>query len=282
MRRVPVRLGNRARYGSVDVEEERFVLAAVEKRDSLAREGVGQVFLLVRDRLAVADERIVVGLARQVGPRAAEETVVVIEAAFVRAQAFLESDVPFANHAGGVAERLEFLGERRFGAWQAKVLRREPFRAGVVLEAVAMLVAPAHQTRARRRADGVRRVAVGEPHAADGDAVNLRRRDVLAAVHANAGVAKVVGQEDDDVRLLLRGERRREQAERREDDEDVLHGLGSTLTRVDCELLRFKSKNSSAFTPANDTVLPLGSVTFKSAAVCLPRPKWASSAPPLL
>ena len=101
MRRVPVRLGNRAsvwlgrlhrRMHGVEreVEEERFVLAAVEERHGLAGEGVGEVFLLVGDRLAVADERIVVGVAGQVGPRTAEEPVVEIESPLVRPQPSLK------------------------------------------------------------------------------------------------------------------------------------------------------------------------------------------------
>ena len=45
----------------------------------------------------------------------------------------------------------------------------------------------------------MRGVAIGETHSVLCDTVDVRRRDVLAAVHANVGIAEVVGEEEDDV-----------------------------------------------------------------------------------
>ena len=65
--------------------------------------------------------------------------------------------------------------------------------------AEALLVAAGQQAGARRAAVRARDVALRAADAVLGDRVDVRRRDVLAAVDADVGVAEVVGQDDDDV-----------------------------------------------------------------------------------
>jgi hypothetical protein len=62
---------------------------------------------------------------------------------------------------------------------------------------------PVSKPGARRRRNRVGRIAVGEPHAVFRQRINVRRRDVLAAIRSDVGVAKVVGEEDEDVRTSL-------------------------------------------------------------------------------
>jgi len=68
--------------------------------------------------------------------------------------------------------------------------------------AETVLVAAGHQPRAGRAAVRPGDVAVTEAHAVLGERIDVRRRDVLAALEADVGVAQVVGQQDDDVGLL--------------------------------------------------------------------------------
>ncbi len=52
----------------------------------------------------------------------------------------------------------------------------------------------------------MRGITVGKSHAVLRDAVDVRRRDVLAAVHADVRIAEVISEEDEDVRAMLRSE----------------------------------------------------------------------------
>jgi hypothetical protein len=205
-------------------------LTALNETHRLIRELVGEILRRL-NRLAVANDRIVVRLARQIGPRPAEEAEVIIEPALMRSQTFFEADVPFADHARGIACGLQLLRQRRNLARQAEVVRGILFRPRVRFKAEAMLIHPAHQPRPRRRAHAMRRVAIREAHTILRDAVDVRRRDVLAAVHADVRIAEVIGEEDDDVGTL-RSEYRGQQDEGSEEgDESRFHSevFGSVL-----------------------------------------------------
>ena len=68
----------------------------------------------------------------------------------------------------------------------------------------------------------MRGVAIGEAHAVLRDAVDVRRRDALATVHPNVGVAEVVGEEEEDVGAV--GGLKDGTTEDAEESEDGLHG----------------------------------------------------------
>src|SRR6185369_14604883 len=74
----------------------------------------------------------------------------------------------------------------------------------VVLMTEALLVASGHNARARGTAERVRDVAGGEAHATAGEGIEVRRRNVAAALKAEVGEAQIVGEDEDDVRAARR------------------------------------------------------------------------------
>src|SRR5262249_23031795 len=129
-----------------------------------------------------------------------------VEALALRLEAFT-AQVPFADVCGGVSRRLERLGEGRLferqlrgddGAQQWLV---GPVGAAgdEVGEVEALRVLAGDQRGARRRADGAGGVGGGELYAVGGEAVEVRRAVVGAAVTAEVAGAEVVDQDDDDV-----------------------------------------------------------------------------------
>ena len=61
-----------------------------------------------------------------------------------------------------------------------------------------------HEHAARRGADGRAGIGIGESHAVGGQAIEIRRFDLLLAVAAEVAVAEVIGQDEDDIGLLAR------------------------------------------------------------------------------
>ena len=70
-------------------------------------------------------------------------------------------------------------------------------------DADAVRVGAGEERRARRRADRLRHVEVGEAHALGGQPVDVRRADARRAVDADVAVAEVVGVHEDDVRRAV-------------------------------------------------------------------------------
>src|SRR5262249_25790060 len=107
-----------------------------------------------------------------------------------------------AELAGGVAERLEQVGEGR-------VLVGQPFfrrRQADLEHAGAEAALPGDERGAARRAR-LLRVEIGEERALPGDAVDVGRAIThhAAAVGADVPVADVVAEDDEDVRLASSG-----------------------------------------------------------------------------
>jgi hypothetical protein len=158
-----------------------------------------EILLLVRLLRAAQDAGAV-----EVAVRAAEEAEELVEAALLRVELRGGAEVPLADQPGGVAGGLQTVGQRRLRCRQAgaALLALLPLApGGVEFVAEALLVAAGQQAGAGRRTVRARDVAVGEPRPGLGQRVEVRRRHVLAAVEAHVGVAEVVGQDDDDVRL---------------------------------------------------------------------------------
>ena len=118
------------------------------------------------------------------------------------------AQVPFAEHAGGVAGFLQRVGDRDLIERQCGDVIDGPQRAALPVEAIdaadgvdagARAVLAAHQRGARRLAVRAAGVAARESHALGGQAVDVRRFVVLAAEAGDVGVAQVVGQDEDDV-----------------------------------------------------------------------------------
>ena len=128
-----------------------------------------------------------------------------IEAMLARGEWGQVPEVPLPNAGGGVATFLQDLSQGDLVGVQPSRGRWEE-DAG---ESHAHRVAAGHECRAGRAADGGRCVVVGEPGALGGEPVDVRCLDLLEAralvrgpIAPDVVVAEVIGEDDDDVRLL--------------------------------------------------------------------------------
>jgi hypothetical protein len=129
--------------------------------------------------------------------RPAEEAEELVEPAPLRVPGGGVAEVPLADQPRDVPGGAEAVGEGRFRE------RQTDLRAGTGVELVAepRLVAAGEHPGPGRRAVRAGHVAVGEPGAGLRQRVEVRRGDVAAAVDADVGVAHVVADDEDDVRL---------------------------------------------------------------------------------
>ena len=209
-----------ARAGRV-IEEERLLggdrLGVTDEFQRLVGEVLGEVVALVRrarrvDGVAVVDE-VGIPLVRL----GAEEAVEALEAAARRPVAprgrevhlGVRAQVPFADHVGVPALGAEDLLDLAvLGRDHAAGVREADRRLGDAGHAVARVVAPGQQARARRRAER-RRVELRVAQPVGHDAVDVRRGD-RAAVAAQRGEPDVVEHDVDDARGPLGCARRLE------------------------------------------------------------------------
>src|SRR2546427_9599577 len=114
---------------------------------------------------------------------AAEEAKIFLKPAAHGMELPLAAEVPLANHARRVATVFESLSERGFGQRQADIFafRR---RAGIELVSEALLIAAGHQAGPRRTAIRSGDVTVSATDAVFGYRVDVRRRNIFAAVNA--------------------------------------------------------------------------------------------------
>ena len=115
------------------------------------------------------------------------------------------TQVPFADHLRGIAERLEQIGDGDFVGVQANVGARSEY-AG---HAQTWLIAACHQRSPRGRADAVGGVEAREADALCGQAVDGGTLDVRRAVAAQVLVALIVGEDQHHVGALCVGSCRR-------------------------------------------------------------------------
>ena len=100
-----------------EVQEERLLVVARNEVDGLARERVSQVGRLVH-RLAPTQDGIALRTASphgEVAVPAVQEAEELVEAAAQRLELVRHAEVPLADHARGVARRLQAVGERALG-----------------------------------------------------------------------------------------------------------------------------------------------------------------------
>ena len=177
------------------VNEERPILVLVDELQGVVEPDVGAVAGNLLG-LAVAEVDVVevvvtpvVGPLTDAAPAVAED---VVETLVLRAVRVVIAQVPFAEHAGAVAGRLEHLGHRDFvGAHQRAAHDRVP-------HAGASGVAARHQRTTAGRAGGVD-VEVGEPNALAVELVHVGRLDHRVSVSGQVAVALVVGNHQDNV-----------------------------------------------------------------------------------
>src|SRR5262249_37436248 len=132
-----------------------------------------------------------------------------VEAALAGVIFALLAQVPLAEHAGDVASRLETLGEGDLVERKLLHVVHGAQRSAAPVEAVDTTdgvntgprsVLAAQQGCPRRLTIGAAGVAAGEAHPLPGQAVNVWRLVVFAAVTGHVGVAEVVGKNEDDIR----------------------------------------------------------------------------------
>ena len=190
----------------VDGGGGRFV---VDRLHALRVERAGVLDLAVGGRLEHAARRVRLDecrvVLRIVGPLRLLLGIEVVEVAeeFVEAvlgrQVFVAvAEMVLAELAGGIAERLERLGDGDVAVLQAD---RRAGNADLA-QAGAQADLAGDEGRAARRA-AVLGVVVGEHHAFLGDAVDVRRlvAHQPAGIGADVGLADVVAEDDEDVRL---------------------------------------------------------------------------------
>ena len=112
------------------------------------------------------------------------------------------AEMPLSDQRRRVALLLQKVGDRHFVLVDPDIVVWKEH----ALQADALRVAPRHQRRARRRADGGRGVEVGELHPLRRELVDVRRLDLGRAVAREIVIADVVTDDVNDVDRLIRRE----------------------------------------------------------------------------
>ena len=115
--------------------------------------------------------------------------------------------MPFPDAHGGVILLLQDFGNGDF-FWIETLARRRKEYAKILF--VDMHVDPAritagHEAGARRGADGAGRIKVSEPHAFPGHLVKGGGSVLLGSEGPDVGIAKVIAEDDNDVRFPFGG-----------------------------------------------------------------------------
>src|SRR6476646_7146000 len=108
------------------------------------------------------------------------------------------AEVPFADTSGGVAERLQCLGERGFAGRQTAGRVGEE-NAALAAHAAADRQSAGKQGSSARRTQRSRDVGAGVLLALGGHAVQVRRANGRMPVTTQVPVAQIVGKDDDKV-----------------------------------------------------------------------------------
>src|SRR5512132_3033389 len=108
------------------------------------------------------------------------------------------SQMPFANQRRTVTSVFQPVGERCLAQWQARVTM-SLHHTNVELMAESLRIPSGQQPCSSGTAIRTAYVRVSESNSALRQGVDVRRRNVLASVHADIAVSHVVGHDDDDV-----------------------------------------------------------------------------------
>jgi hypothetical protein len=203
-----------------EIEEERLRPFAPEVGHGAIGQLVGEVRRPCRRRTAV--EQRIGGVLANIAVRmpAAEKPEELVETALHRVEPLARPQVPLAEERRVVPGGVQPIGQRALGDGQAEFPGR---RSDVNVELVPepLRIAAGQQAGSRRTAVRSRYVRVGEPDAASGERVDVRCPDVAAAVHAEVGVAHVVGDDQQDVRPCALGTRQSDRAEQNGEERDA-------------------------------------------------------------
>ena len=131
----------------------------------------------------------------------------------MRAEHFRPAQVPFANGGSGITVVGKDFGDGDFLGRQSRALGREKHIGNTGANGI-----PSRQDgRSRRAAERRGGVEIGKPHSLGGHLVDVRGAVLRRTVDAEVAVAKVVGKDDDEIRLRGGGYgKRRGEQERRD------------------------------------------------------------------
>ncbi len=117
----------------------------------------------------------------------------------------LLTQMPLTHQARGVAGRFQTIGERLLGQGQPLAMPALVEQRRIELMPKPLLVATREQPSPRGAAIGTRDIAIAAPDAVTSQRVDVRCGNLPAAMEADIGVTKVVGQQNHDIRGLGRG-----------------------------------------------------------------------------
>ncbi len=201
--------------GEPELREPRVVLAAPDEIERLVDEAAGdfgtrQPF----DRALTEFGALLAQLVGEVGRQDARAEAFPLGVAFVKAigrrerrVAYVASaaEVPFAEMASGITDLPHHARQDRKRRVEPVGLAEIPVALAVVNigdEAVARGEAARHEAGPRRRADRRRVIELRHHHPVARERVDVGRRDQLVAGQRQVGIAHVVDQDEQDVRLL--------------------------------------------------------------------------------
>ena len=223
------------------LEKERTASVFGDEGHGTIRQLVAQVAVVFSGRRVLpevglpvaAHMRVPIDVARQKTPE-------IVEAVAVGMELGLEAKMPFADEGGRIPLVLQELRQRTSGRREADI-EASGRRGGVCLERTlepqALLVAARDQRRPRGRAHRRVRVELCQPDAFAREPIEIGCLDVRRAVAAQIAIPEVVGDDEHDVRPLLRGgplgqRRNRDHDERREQQAKAHNGYCFTIVTV--------------------------------------------------
>ena len=175
------------------VEEEGAVLFAADELERPVLHEIGTIFAVVEISLDAVELKAGIRKARRAA-RVLPEAVLV-EAELLRQPPIL-AELPLAGDARGIARAAEVVRKRlRLRVHVSKI------------DVVPDIVDPGHELHARGRAERLHEAAL-EAHPARGEAIDIRRAVGGAAVGADALVAEIVDEDQNDIRFRRRSRER--------------------------------------------------------------------------
>jgi hypothetical protein len=140
------------------------------------------------------------GFVREVIDRAAAETIEIVVAALQRTEIGQPPQMPFADQRGLVAGLLQERRQGRMVRRQTDLARHARAQRLFEPDRQPVLVTPGNQRDAGGGADCRIGIGLGEAHALGGDAIDIGRGEIAAAVAGNIGIAEIVGENEQNVR----------------------------------------------------------------------------------
>src|ERR1043166_9045311 len=109
------------------------------------------------------------------------------------------AEMPFSNHAGGIARGFHPVGDGGFRQRQSEFFRRRLGWPGIEFVSEPRLISSGHQSRASRTAIRSADITIGAANAIFREGINVGSGNVAASVHTNVAETLIVGNDDQNV-----------------------------------------------------------------------------------